>query len=600
MSSRAAAAATTTTVTPTSRVFNASVVVIGGGLAGLAATSRLASWFAKKKQSQIAATSANRIAVTVQTDNAHNCYYSDVLLVEASHRLGGRVHSVPWKDAAAAAANAPVLDMGATWFHGTRGNVAYDLAVANGMVNHRSSDLLEDYHRKDEEQENSHDETDYGIELFSNDGVYITNSGARHTLPAQEGIRIARLYAQALQTTTNTANTVTDSCWDHVKAFCGYDKKPKDRQEDDLRTWRRSRAILRSRDRFECCVVGCEGESTVDLSLCQDGYEWLLGEHVMPSHARRSAGHSGMSGLVHIYQQQIRAADEMMKSTKPITRILYNTQVNHIDWSLSSTDGKHFPELHTINPREPPNHQQQTSIIRASRIIWTPSINVTKWAIENQVFLPQLPPFKVQALHRRGQGSVEKVFVILAQPLHNVRPIVPLPVAWEEDDDDLTNPSSDSSEGTRHWKKSIYALTYDPNYQNTDQCVVSFWLSGSAGPYLNEVSESLRKQEVEAVLSLLFAQAVQANQILLSNWSGNPFVLGSYSYARKASSSLESMNSVEVLAEPLPSPENPVLCFAGEGTHPKYYSTMHGAIESGNREADRCIAYLQDRTEFAK
>jgi hypothetical protein len=580
------ATATATVRTPKVVLHQASVVVIGGGLAGLAATLRLSEWFAKQPPTTTAANDDN--------DN----HYSDVLLVEASHRLGGRVHSIlPWKKTVTT--TAPVFDMGATWFHGTKGNVAYDLAVANGMIH--SHDRIEDF-PKEEAKDSRNDDIDYGIELFSNDGVYITKLGERQILPAKEGVRMARFYAQALQTTNAAADT--DSCWDHIKSLCGYDVPPDERNkhEQDM-TWSRNRAILRSRDRFECCVVGCEGESTVDVSLTQDGYEWLPGDHVMPSHTSGPAGNWGMEGLVHILHQQIQqaAANQMRNRTIPTARILYKTPVNHINWSLSSAQGDRLIELRTINLHDPSSQPQHTatSIIRASHVIWTPSINVTKRAIENHVFSPPLPSSKVQALQRRGQGFVEKVFVILAQPLHNVRASVPLPVAWEEEGCPSSS-SSDSTESTRHWKTSIYALTYEPNYQNSGQCVVSFWLSGSAGPYLNQISESLRKQEVETVLSLLYAQVVPVSEVVLSNWSGDPFVLGSYSYAKKAlSSSLQPINSVEVLAEPLPSPENPFLCFAGEGTHPKYYSTMHGAIESGNREADRCIAYLQEGAKTA-
>jgi spermine oxidase len=41
----------------------------------------------------------------------------------------------------------------------------------------------------------------------------------------------------------------------------------------------------------------------------------------------------------------------------------------------------------------------------------------------------------------------------------------------------------------------------------------------------------------------------------------------------------------ETLAEPLDN-----LLFAGEATHLRYFSTVHGAIESGFREADRILA----------
>lgn len=46
------------------------------------------------------------------------------------------------------------------------------------------------------------------------------------------------------------------------------------------------------------------------------------------------------------------------------------------------------------------------------------------------------------------------------------------------------------------------------------------------------------------------------------------------------------------LAEPILSENNrPILQFAGEATNDHHFSTVHGAIESGWREADRVISY---------
>lgn len=75
-------------------------------------------------------------------------------------------------------------------------------------------------------------------------------------------------------------------------------------------------------------------------------------------------------------------------------------------------------------------------------------------------------------------------------------------------------------------------------------------------------------------------------EVFRSSWLSNPNFRGTYSYeSAKASKGLP-----QKLGAPLVDPkEKPQVLFAGEATHPHYFSTVHGAIESGYREADRLI-----------
>jgi monoamine oxidase len=76
----------------------------------------------------------------------------------------------------------------------------------------------------------------------------------------------------------------------------------------------------------------------------------------------------------------------------------------------------------------------------------------------------------------------------------------------------------------------------------------------------------------------------------VSRWYSTPYVQGSYSY-QTVQSELAGVGPL-TLADPVG--QGRVL-FAGEATHPSYFSTVHGAIESGWREADRIICGLTQK-----
>ena len=83
-------------------------------------------------------------------------------------------------------------------------------------------------------------------------------------------------------------------------------------------------------------------------------------------------------------------------------------------------------------------------------------------------------------------------------------------------------------------------------------------------------------------LGTKFGQIPDPVSIRISHWHSNPLTRGSYSY-HTTEGEAASITS-ETLAEPVSN-----LLFAGEATHEKYFSTVHGAIETGYREADRIL-----------
>ena len=71
--------------------------------------------------------------------------------------------------------------------------------------------------------------------------------------------------------------------------------------------------------------------------------------------------------------------------------------------------------------------------------------------------------------------------------------------------------------------------------------------------------------------------------IACSSWARDPFALGSYSHALPGHSGARA-----VLARP----EGEALFFAGEAVSPGFFSTVHGAWETGERAALDALASL--------
>ncbi|KAF2891582.1 hypothetical protein ILUMI_14591, partial [Ignelater luminosus] len=77
-----------------------------------------------------------------------------------------------------------------------------------------------------------------------------------------------------------------------------------------------------------------------------------------------------------------------------------------------------------------------------------------------------------------------------------------------------------------------------------------------------------------------------------NKWYANPHFRGTYSF-ETVESRKEGISLEEILLEPLISNGKPTILFAGEATHPTHYSTVHGAIETGHREAQRIINFYK-------
>ena len=116
------------------------------------------------------------------------------------------------------------------------------------------------------------------------------------------------------------------------------------------------------------------------------------------------------------------------------------------------------------------------------------------------------------------------------------------------------------------------------------------WVVGDAARAADNLEDVQVKQDIGKLLRQFVSSEIPDPDHLYRNcWTKDDYALGAYS----APSLNLSEETFVLTGAPLPNPANPRLMFAGEATHPNFWSFMHGARESGIREAQRLLDILK-------
>jgi len=146
------------------------------------------------------------------------------------------------------------------------------------------------------------------------------------------------------------------------------------------------------------------------------------------------------------------------------------------------------------------------------------------------------------------------------------------------------------------WYKAITG--FDPVQDNP--CVLLAWVGGPEAAYAESISQS----EIGLICAKLLRQFTKneniqdPKSIQISNWNTNPYFRGAYSYRSVQGDRIPGDIS-SILTEPVckvqEAKKKPVLIFAGEALHPEYYSTIHGAFESGQSQAEKLVQLFEGK-----
>ncbi|XP_025928530.1 spermine oxidase isoform X2 [Apteryx rowi] len=466
------------------------IVVIGAGLAGLSAAKALLE-----------------------------SGFTDVTILEATDRIGGRVQSVKLGHA--------TFELGATWIHGSHGNPVYHLAEDNGLL-----------------EETTDGERSVGrISLYSKNGVayHLTNNGQR--IPKDVVEEFSDLYNEVYNLTQEffqRGKPVNAESQNSVGVFTRdvVRKRVKADPDDTEAVKRLKLAMIQQYLKVESCESSSHSMDEVSLSEFGEWTEIPGAHHIIPC---------GFIKIVEILARSI--PESVIQLRKPVKCIHWNQSVS-----------KEIEPLGVLKKRH------------------------------ESLFHPRLPEEKVMAIEKLGISTTDKIFLEFEEPFWSSE-CNSIQFVWEDEaeSESLTYPEE-------LWYKKIcsFDVLYPPERYGY---VLSGWICGEEALIMEKCDDETVAETCTEMLRKFTGNPniPKPRRILRSSWGSNPNFRGSYSYTQVGSSGAD----VEKLAKPLPYAESskttPMqVMFSGEATHRKYYSTTHGAVLSGQREAARLIEMYQD------
>lgn len=253
---------------------------------------------------------------------------------------------------------------------------------------------------------------------------------------------------------------------------------------------------------------------------------------------------------------------------------------------------------------ESPSIGSNNTII-CDHVIVTASLGFLKNNLDNEFFKPQLPRIKQDLIRSIGFGTVNKIILQFKKPFwnHNDHGIK---LVWDQEFNDKFDDEFPI------WVKDI--ISFDSVRKQPNLLIG--WIGGH-GAKLMELESDVNIAEIclkliNKFLPKDYNKPTKLIACVCSRWYSNPFTRGSYSFQSMAS----YKQNVDKLHEPIYSNSHsgnnnncfnndnkqlqvtnctnkvPRILFAGEATAGKLYSTAHGAVISGWREADRLREYI--------
>ena len=204
---------------------------------------------------------------------------------------------------------------------------------------------------------------------------------------------------------------------------------------------------------------------------------------------------------------------------------------------------------------------ESAAMFRADRVIVTVPLGVLKAGRIS--FTPTLPPRMQDAIDALGMGVLNRTCLLFDE------------VFWQPDVEWIGYLSEDNGQ----WAQTLNLYPY------LHQPVLAMFNAGDFGAEVEQYSdEELTARAVET-LRAVFGNVPEPRDAISTRWRSDPWTMGSYSHVPVG----VSFDSYREMSRPV----GDRLYFAGEATHTRFPSTVHGALLSGRRAARQIYGLLR-------
>ncbi|XP_017889754.1 spermine oxidase-like [Ceratina calcarata] len=420
-----------------------------------------------------------------------------------------------------------VVDLGAQWIHGEKDNAAYELASPLNLTDHASPDTLD--HMK------TYMSTGELIDpaIMKNLTIFYLELMEDHAIMSSDECKrsIGKCYVHKLREHFKKLPELNDTMqdqflWHYNLVQTGYD--PADNWTDIA-------------------------------SDNSDEYRVSEGDQVINWKER------GYGTILDILMKKFPNPEEELPV---LNKTILNAEVSKVDYSnedgtvkVTTSDGKEYT---------------------ADYVIMTPSLGVLKEKYET-MFNPPLPEDKVRNIKGLGFGNACKIFLAFDDPWFNPQGVKNggHSILWSVDE--LETLHTDPKTMWMVYALGFYFVEHKPN-------LMYVWVSGEGARLMDDLTDEEVFQQTKTMLNNLLSKhfnVTEPKAMIRSKWHQNQHFRGTYSFR-----SLETVNtnsSAKQLSEPIMKNGKPVVLFGGEATHEHKFSTVHGAISTGWREAERIM-----------